>query len=540
MTNSTKITTPGNDKSPPNDPQALGINPFGGLVGMRGALGRGRPPALKPVITKEADAPDGTSASIYPGETQISTSASIYPIDIFADDPHGSEKAEASTGDLRQYIDAENEFGAPQRRRRKFINSNPGDSDTPPPGVKDRSDAEILNQSETLKRVFLQAKQRATADLKPIMNQMLNQPIQSSKVPGQTIDQATILSQDKIAVGLMRRFSKEQNVAMGVDEFPYIRFANWLLTFSMRVNEKVYRKYKNYVVDYLNGFPGEDVSQAINLILHNGVVEPEEDEDLDDDEKQDDSPVLGGAIRRTQIIKEFPINDLIEVIKYLRGESRSERSGDLANLIEASLMTGLRPIEWKAATAVITADRTAPYGRRVWIFVANAKATNGRGNGLVRTIDVSEYKDEGIKPILQTINLAKSLMAQDRFESDFREKFIRMMYRVTKILFKDDASKGYSLYSCRHQASANWKTTMTAIEVAALSGHAIPRTTRRWYGQKKSAWPRAYLKAVARPNPDEVKMVAERIAMVRRYEDLHSPGSEAGAEPENYLSFFRK
>jgi hypothetical protein len=81
---------------------------------------------------------------------------------------------------------------------------------------------------------------------------------------------------------------------------------------------------------------------------------------------------------------------------------------------------------------------------------------------------------------------------------------------------------------------------MTAIEVAALSGHAIPRTTRRWYGQKKSAWPRAYLKAVARPNPDEVKMVAERIAMVRRYEDLHSPGSEAGAEPENYLSFFRK
>jgi hypothetical protein len=105
------------------------------------------------------------------------------------------------------------------------------------------------------------------------------------------------------------------------------------------------------------------------------------------------------------------------------------------------------------------------------------------------------------------------------------------------LVFNKDPEKGYSLYSCRHQASANWKSLMTAVEVAALSGHAIPKTTQRWYGQKKTAWPRRHLTAVARPSPEEVKLVIERMQMVRRHEAMLISEENHPIDPDELLMF---
>ena len=66
---------------------------------------------------------------------------------------------------------------------------------------------------------------------------------------------------------------------------------------------------------------------------------------------------------------------------------------------------------------------------------------------------------------------------------------------------------------------------MSAIEVAALSGHAVPKTTQRHYDQKRSAWPKKFLTKVARPAPEEVKVIAKRVAMARRFQQMTTDNS---------------
>ena len=117
----------------------------------------------------------------------------------------------------------------------------------------------------------------ATIELQPIMDQLLNQPIPSIRAPGQTIDQKTVLTQDKVAIGLMRRFAAENSVALGIDEFPYVNFADWLLGYSFRVAPTTFTKYRYNVVDYLTGLPGEDVTKAINIIIHWDSADDEEE-----------------------------------------------------------------------------------------------------------------------------------------------------------------------------------------------------------------------------------------------------------------------
>ena len=148
----------------------------------------------------------------------------------------------------------------------------------------------------------------------------------------------------------------------------------------------------------------------------------------------------------------------------------------------------------------------------------NTKGVNiGSEKGVTVGSDLtSEFSDEAVEPVRETVRLAQICEGQGCFELNFREKFIKMMYRITLQLWPDDPLKGYSLYSCRHQASSNWKSVMPAVEVAALSGHAVPRTTQRHYGQKRSAWSKDRLTCLARPDPDEVHLINERLSMFQQ------------------------
>jgi hypothetical protein len=355
----------------------------------------------------------------------------------------------------------------------------------------------------------------AAVELKPLMDKMLAQPLESTKLAGLTIDYSTVQAQESVAIGLLRRFAREQRLKLRIEDFPYLRFADWLLTFSLRVSPSTFRKYKSYVVDYLCGLPYDEAGEAVNIIVNGGI------DDLEDDDPG--VPESQTGVRRPHIIKEFPLADFQKVIGFLRFRSRSQYAGDMANLLEASIMTGLRPIDWKVATIVGFDNQTAGCRRRNWLFVANAKATNGRGNGLLRSMDVSEFSDDMINAIRETINIARGFDAQGEFELQFREKFIKMMYRITKQLWPDDDGKAYSLYSCRHQAISNWRASMSALDVAALSGHAVTRTALKHYGVKKSAWPKSDLSSSARPNPEEVRRIEQRMAMFRHFESFTMP-----------------
>src|SRR3546814_20504862 len=71
----------------------------------------------------------------------------------------------------------------------------------------------------------------------------------------------------------------------------------------------------------------------------------------------------------------------------------------LMDWLVAGIWTGLRPAEWRSTDLEMREDQPAPFGRRAWLYVINAKATNGRGNGMMRTLDLTNFSD----PVLGSI-----------------------------------------------------------------------------------------------------------------------------------------
>jgi hypothetical protein len=361
--------------------------------------------------------------------------------------------------------------------------------------------------------LFSIAQSKALKTLAPTMREMLNRPNVSKYKINQTIDGSTIEAQDKIALSQMAQFSREYRIYSDSERFPYQEFANWFLATSLRVNKETFKKYKRFVVEYLETLPWAEASDAMNILINGGALEIDEVSD-----HGAVSPANGSKNRRQHIIKYFPRADFEIVKNHLLFRSRSTSAEDLVSLLESSLITGLRPVDWRATELVAMQDLDAPRGQRVLLFIANAKATNGRCNGLLRTLDISACSEVAISRIQRSIDLARLLQIEGKFESRFRELFIKLMYRTTCQIWPDDASKGYSLYSCRHQASSNWKSVMSTVEVAALSGHAVPSTTVRWYGHPRHAWLKEHLTEMPQAVPIEMKLINDRLAMHEAYE----------------------
>ncbi len=138
-----------------------------------------------------------------------------------------------------------------------------------------------------------------------------------------------------------------------------------------------------------------------------------------------------------------------------------------ADVFEATVETGLRPVEWNSARL----------DGRV-LVVQNAKATNGRGTGPERRLP--------LKPATTTkvISLLTRLAALP--ESEPWQRHVRVaIYQTRKELWEN---RPYALYTARHQFSANMKAHHTQREVADLMGHRVTRTAAKHYGKRKSAW----------------------------------------------------
>jgi hypothetical protein len=378
------------------------------------------------------------------------------------------------------------------------------------------------------------ARRLAWMELAPAIKKMRNEDIPDGSAPGRTIRRSTISSQDSIARSLMTRFANERVIAENEEHFPFLDFAQWLLSFPLVVDINTFKKYRHCVVQYLSAMPGPEVDATIGL-LSNSVLASEDDE-LDDGYFGPNP----NRRHRKHMIKNFPIDDFAMLIKWLRHNSRSREAGNLADLLEASIITGLRPVEWKSATLKAVASTKDPYGRFVGLFVANAKATNNRGNGQMRTIVLSNFEDRALLPIIKTIDLAKDYIAHNDFEKGFRERYIKMMYRVTCQLWRNDPDKGYSLMSSRHQASANWKAELPAGSVSALLGHAVPATSARWYGQPKNAWAKKYRQVTAIPDMSEVQIILERVAIAKRRKALSDLKISDEIDPADILAFLPK
>lgn len=145
--------------------------------------------------------------------------------------------------------------------------------------------------------------------------------------------------------------------------------------------------------------------------------------------------------------------------------------------IQSGILTGLRPVEWNSAE--IIAD-----DNKFIIKVKNAKNTNNRSHGEYRKIDLSYLEKKEKDMIDKQIKIAKNFYEKNIWK-EYYEGCSNLLRYTTRKIFKDK-KKFPTLYSCRHQFSANIKASgYTTNEVAALMGHASDKTAQEHYGKKR-------------------------------------------------------
>ncbi|MBC7751136.1 MAG: hypothetical protein H7Z73_05375 [Candidatus Saccharibacteria bacterium] len=144
----------------------------------------------------------------------------------------------------------------------------------------------------------------------------------------------------------------------------------------------------------------------------------------------------------------------------------------------ANIQVGLRPSEWKSASLIEAGGKTT-------LVVVNGKNTNGRAHGLLRHLEVTNLKYEELKWVKLQLEAIRLYVKDDATWEIYYGGVRKTIHKITR-KFLTNRNKYISLYSTRHQFSANAKSEgMSKIEVAALMGHAVDETAGLHYGKKK-------------------------------------------------------
>lgn len=309
---------------------------------------------------------------------------------------------------------------------------------------------------------------------------------------------------------LVKRYRREAGLENApLDALDPKEFVNWFFSLKPTLKPTAWRPYRQAAKAILSTIPHDDVEAAIAMIDADVAEQSESRE-----RRQPEAPAEGGdrakLPRRTSSLKEKRVlkDDYDRMVSFLRHFSRSRFAPILVDWMEAGIATGLRPIEWQATDVEVRVDASAPGGRWVWLYVLNAKATNGRANGIVRTLDLSHFRDDTLRAVQRMSKAGSDWLLAGTYDS-MQSQCAQLLYGVS-----DKVTKGrriYSLYSMRHQFVANAKSYHKPEAVSALVGHVVTDTAVSSYGKKRSCWEPEDIRDRAEPVADEVATVRQRL-----------------------------
>lgn len=311
---------------------------------------------------------------------------------------------------------------------------------------------------------------------------------------------------------LVQRFRRERNLDADADQFSPMDFAIWCLSLRhANLKPPSWRLYRQSAIMVLQPVP--DSEAAIDLLMRDAPGEVE----------MGTSEFVGSADaeRRTSANKEkrFAYEDLKRVEAALQLRRRSPRADILRDWLKAGIATGLRPTEWRATDVVEVADPTRYGIKRQFLLVLNAKATNERGNGVVRSMEISDFSDDALAAVRRMSAVGAKAYAEMEF-NNLQSHCGNILYEICK-RFWARRKLSYSLYSCRHQFIANMKSLgLSNEEVSALAGHVVDTTAAEVYGKKRSAWSPDKIVDRPRPLPEEVATVRKRLVLHEERLDL--------------------
>lgn len=332
----------------------------------------------------------------------------------------------------------------------------------------------------------------------------------------QTVSASTVQMYRERAHSLLNRYSCRPGALPMPDDaldapddehIDPLDFVRWLIGLRPTLSSSTWRSYKAASAFYL--YDSMHPSARAAAAILDGVS-------ADDGEAAESEGVKG--------TKFFRLEDYNKLLQFCLDRGRGESARTMFHFARAAIRTGMRPSEWATCDMRTSKNPDAPFGRNVWLFVCNAKASNGRANGLVRVLDLSPLSRIDIEPIRYTMALFQRQAAKEGTEPTIR----RLRQAINHIGAATGMSAKYSPYSFRHQAIANWKTIYSPVEVAALAGHSVPETAARYYGRGRDGWSKGSLGGIViRPSRVDVQRILDRITMVDRTPFIRPDGSMA-------------
>jgi hypothetical protein len=357
------------------------------------------------------------------------------------------------------------------------------------------SPLEMIAQNRTPMAVanLREAITSATAALRPHLDRIAEDEMRNAYYGGRFPNKDTI-AHYRTCVDTLRNQYIGQRGGKDIEDIDWPAFAEWFLSrqWDRDLKPATWRVYRTAIIEYLQRIPGDEAIYALAVIRT-------EDE------------VRFTAPSESKRVKKFRLDDYDRVIFYCHNHP-SDSNRSLMYYLRASLTVGLRPSEYLTSAIRVIPDKNAPFGRQAWLFTCNAKYTNGRANGPIRCIDLSQMDASAIKAISNCIDDAQLQHVQGSYK-----KWLSGLNRTLRNVEgskKSGLSNHYTAYSARHQAIANWKSLYDSIKVAALAGHAMPNTAIMHYGKAKDAWPVERLKhMMVRPSSADVNRIHNRVLM---------------------------
>lgn len=260
---------------------------------------------------------------------------------------------------------------------------------------------------------------------------------------------------------LIKKAKKELDMHQD-EELDVRQLVVWLNEHKPNIARTTWRQYKSAVVYYLENHP--DIQSSTEAL----------------DYLKDITSI--GALTKTEKtsslkMKKISYEDWEKLDGFLK-EKNKKWHEQLRAWLRASIITGLRPVEWK--NTIFFQHENEPA-----LKIQNAKSTNGRAHGDSRTLILKSVKPDDLNSIRTHLNNVRTFSGMDSYDYFYNGCAIALYKACRKCWPR--RKRHITLYSTRHQFSANAKSSgFSRAEVAAMMGHAVDITATIHYGRKQA------------------------------------------------------
>lgn len=265
----------------------------------------------------------------------------------------------------------------------------------------------------------------------------------------------------KRADQLLRKAKRELNMSDD-DALDVRQFVIWLNDHKKNISRPAWRQYKSAVIYYLENYEDEQIAiEALEYLKDITSI---------------------GAMTTTERtsslkLKKIPYEDWEKLDNYLK-EKDNKWHEQLRVWLRSSIITGLRPVEWRNTQFFFHEAQPA-------LKILNAKSTNGRAHGPSRTLLLQNMSDEDLKGIKHHLNNVRTFAGMGEYQYFYRGCAVALYKACRKCWPR--RKRHITLYSTRHQFSANAKSSgFSRAEIAAMMGHAVDITATIHYGRKQA------------------------------------------------------